>query len=116
MIFAQLTYREGLRAIESSLNSQRAKLYHMGIRCKQVARNTIANANEVRDYRIYEELAHALTARAKELYSDEKVLNEFEFDKSIYTLDSSVINICFSLAPWAKYMERLSQTQPPNPL
>lgn len=106
MIFAQLTYREGLRAIESSLNSQRAKLYHMGIRCKQVARNTIANANEVRDYRIYEELAHALTARAKELYSDEKVLNEFEFDKSIYALDSSVINICFSLAPWAKYMEK----------
>ena len=106
MIFAQLTYREGLRSIESSLNSQRAKLYHMGIRCKQVARNTLANANEIRDYRIYEELAHALTARAKELYSDEKVLNEFEFDKSIYALDSSVINICFSLAPWAKYMEK----------
>jgi len=106
MIFAQLTYREGLRAIDSSLNSQRAKLYHMGIRCKQVARNTIANANEIRDCRIYEELAHALTARAKELYSDEKVLNEFEFDKSIYALDSSVINICFSLAPWAKYIEK----------
>ncbi len=51
MIFAQLTYREGLRAIEASLNSQRAKLYHMGIRCEQVARNTIAKANEVRDYR-----------------------------------------------------------------
>ncbi len=58
MIFAQLTYREGLRAIEASLNSQRAKLYHMGIRCEQIARNTIAKANEVRDYRIYEELAN----------------------------------------------------------
>ena len=57
MLFAQLTYREGLRSIESSLNSQRAKLYHMGIRCDKIARNTIANANEVRDYRIYEELA-----------------------------------------------------------
>lgn len=106
MIFAQLTYREGLRAIESSLNSQRAKLYHMGIRCEQIARNTIAKANEVRDYRIYEKLANILTARAKELYSDEKILDELEFDKSIYALDSSVINICFSLAPWAKYMEK----------
>ncbi len=106
MIFAQLTYREGLRAIESSLNSQRAKLYHMGIRCEKIARNTIAKANEVRDYRIYEELANALTTRAKELYFDEKILDELEFDKSIYALDSSVINICFSLAPWAKYMEK----------
>lgn len=106
MIFAQLTYREGLRAIESSLNSQRAKLYHMGIRCKQIARNTIANANEIRDYRIYEEFANILTARAKELYVNDKILDNFEFDKSIYALDSSVINICFSLAPWAKYMEK----------
>ena len=105
MIFAQLTSREGLRAIESSLNSQRAKLYRMGIRCEKIARNTIAKANEVRDYRIYEKLANILTARAKELYSNEKVLDELEFDKSIYALDSSVINICFSLAPWAKYME-----------
>ncbi len=72
MIFAQLTYREGLRAIESSLNSQRAKLYRMGIRCEKIARNTIAKANEVRDYRIYEKLANILTARAKELYSNEK--------------------------------------------
>lgn len=106
MIFAQLTYREGLRAIESSLNSQRTKLYHMGIRCEKIARNTIANANEVRDYRIYEELANSLTTRAKELYTDDKILDNFEFDKSIYALDSSVINICFSLAPWAKYMEK----------
>ena len=106
MLFAQLTYREGLRAIESSLNSQRTKLYHMGIRCEQIARNTIAKANEVRDYRIYEKLASILTIRAKELYSDEKILDDFEFDKSIYALDSSVINICFSLAPWAKYMEK----------
>lgn len=106
MIFAQLTFRESLRAIEASLNSQRVKLYHMGIRCGQIAHNTIADANEARDYKIYEELANILTARAKELYSDEKILDEFEFDKSIYALDSSVINICFSLAPWAKYMEK----------
>ena len=106
MIFAQLTYREGLRAIEYSLNSQRTKLYHMGFKCNNIARNTIANANEIRDYRIYEELANLLTIRAKELYVNDKILDNFEFDKSIYALDSSVINICFSLAPWAKYMEK----------
>jgi len=106
MLFAQLTYRESLRAIESSLNSQRAKLYHMGIRCGKVARNTIANANEVRDYRIYEKLANALSIRAKELYVNDKIIDDLDFDKSIYALDSSVINICFSLAPWAKYMEK----------
>lgn len=106
LIFAQLTYRESLRAIESSLNSQRAKLYHMGIRCGKVARNTIANANEIRDYRIYEKLANILAARAKELYVNDKILDDLEFDQSIYALDSSVINICFSLAPWAKYSEK----------
>ena len=74
MIFAQLTYGEALRAIESSLNSQREKLYHMGFKCNNLARNTIANANEIRDYRIYEELASILTLRTKELYSDEKIL------------------------------------------
>ena len=106
MLFAQITYRESLRSIESSLNSQRMKLYHMGIRCHKIARSTLAQANEVRSYKIYEELAGHLTARAKTLYSNDKVLNDFEFDKSIYALDSSVINICFSLAPWAKYMEK----------
>lgn len=105
MLFAQLTYREGLRSIESSLNSQRAKLYHMGIRCDKIARNTIANANEVRDYRIYEELAAVLATRAKELYVDDKILDDLEFDKSIYALDSSAINICLSFAPWARYKE-----------
>jgi hypothetical protein len=106
MIFAQITFRESLRAIESSLNSQRSKLYHMGIRCEKIARNTIANADETRDYRIYEQLANVLTARAKVLYQNEKVLDDLEFDKSIYALDSSVINICLSLSPWAKYMEK----------
>jgi hypothetical protein len=70
-----LTYREGLRAIESSLNSQRAKLYHMGIRSKQIARNTLAKANEVRDYRIYEKLANILAVRAKELYINDRILD-----------------------------------------
>jgi IS4 transposase len=106
MIFAQITFRESLRAIEASLNSQRAKLYHMGIRCNKIARNTISNADETRDYRIYEQLANVLTARAKVLYRDEKVLDDLEFDKSIYALDSSVINICLALSPWAKYMEK----------
>jgi transposase len=78
----------------------------MGFKCNNLARNTIAIANEIRDYIIYEELASILTSRAKELYSDEKILDDCEFDKSIYALDSSVINICFSLAPWAKYMEK----------
>jgi hypothetical protein len=107
MIFAQLTYRESLRAIEACLNSQRAKLYHLGIRCSKIARNTIANAFEVRDYRIYEELANILTNRAKELYQDDKVLDNLDFDKSIYALDSSVINICLSLCTWAKYMKKV---------
>jgi hypothetical protein len=106
MIFAQITFRESLRAIESSLNSQRAKLYHMGIRCQKIARNTISNADETRDCRIYEQLANVLTARAKALYRNEKVLDDLEFDKSIYALDSSVINICLALSPWAKYMEK----------
>ena len=105
MLFAQLTYREGLRAIESSLNSQRAKFYHMGIRCHKIARNTLANSNEIRDYRIYEELAAVLASRAKELYVDDKILDDLEFDKSIYALDSSAINICLSFAPWARYKE-----------
>lgn len=105
MIFAQLTYRESLRSIECSLNSQREKLYHMGIRCNKVARNTISKANEVRDYRIYEELANILTNRARELYQDDKILDEFDFDKSIYALDSSVISVCLALSPWAKYRE-----------
>ncbi len=107
MIFAQLTYRESLRSIEVSLNSQSTKLYHMGIRCSKIARNTLAKANEVRDYKIYEELANFLTIRAKELYRNDKILNDLEFDKSIYAIDSSIINICLSLAPWAKYMEQL---------
>ena len=108
MIFAQLTYRESLGAIEASLNSQKVKLYHMGIRCGQIARNTIADANEARDYRIYEDLAGILTNRAKEIYSGDKVLDGFEFDKSIYALDSSVISISLNLAPWAKYMRKKS--------
>ncbi len=105
MIFAQLTFRESLRSIESSLNSQHSKLYHMGIRCNKIARNTLAKANEIRSYKIYEELASILTAKAKILYQDEKVLDDLDFDKSIYALDSSVISICFALAPWAKYMD-----------
>lgn len=107
MIFAQLTYRDSLRSIECSLNSQREKLYHMGIRCDKVARNTIAKANEVRDYRIYEKLANILTSRAKVLYEDDKILDEFEFDKSVYALDSSIIRVCLSLSPWAKYQENM---------
>jgi IS4 transposase len=78
----------------------------MGIRCNKIARNTISNADETRDYTIYEQLPNVLTARAKVLYLDEKVLDDLEFDKSIYTLDSSIINICLALSPWAKYMEK----------
>jgi hypothetical protein len=70
----------------------------MGIRCDKIARNTIANANGVRDCRIYEELAAILATRAKELYVDDKILDDLEFDKSIYALDSGAINICLSFA------------------
>src|SRR5690606_4324417 len=86
MAFAQLTYRESLRDIEVCLRAQQSKLYHMGIRAK-VARNTLANANQVRDWRIYADFAQALIHTARRLYVDEDF--GVELDHTVYALDST---------------------------
>jgi hypothetical protein len=100
MAFAQLTYRESLRDIETCLRSTQQKLYHMGIRGK-VSRNTLAHANEVRDWRIYADFAQILIARARVLYANDSF--GVELDQAVYALDSTTINLCLSLFPWAKF-------------
>lgn len=100
MAFAQLTYRESLRDIEACLRAQHNKLYHMGIR-GGVSRNTLANANKVRDWRIYAEFAQALIAIARTLYAEEEL--GAELDNSVYALDASTIDLCLSLFPWAPF-------------
>jgi hypothetical protein len=103
MAFAQITYRESLRDIEACLRSQSNKLYHMGIR-GTVSRSTLADANEQRDWRIYAELAHTLIATARTLYSTEPFLEEL--DETVYALDSTTIDLCLSLFPWATFRKR----------
>ena len=100
MGFAQMTYRESLRDIETCLRSMHSKLYHMGIRGK-VSRNTLAHANEVRDWRIYADFAQVLIHRARELYRDEDL--GVELDQTIYALDATTIDLCLSLFPWARF-------------
>ena len=100
MIFAQLTYRESLRDIESCLKSLKNKLYHMGIR-GHISRSTLAYANEKRDWRIYADFAQILIQEAKKLYINDKF--EVELDETVYALDSTTIDLCLSLFPWAKF-------------
>ena len=100
MAFAQITYRESLRDIEACLRSQQNKLYHMGIRGK-VSRSTLADANENRDWRIYADFAQVLIHDARELYADEDF--GIELDETIYALDSTTIDLCLSLFPWARF-------------
>ncbi|NOR49912.1 MAG: IS4 family transposase [Desulfuromonadales bacterium] len=100
MAFAQLTYRESLRDIEACLRAQGNKLYHMGIR-SQVSRNTLSNANKVRDWRIYADLAHSLIPVARKLYADEDF--GVELDHTVYALDATTIDLCLSVFPWAKF-------------
>ncbi|MBV5335283.1 MAG: IS4 family transposase [Sulfuricurvum sp.] len=100
MAFAQITYRESLRDIEVCLRSQSKKLYHMGIRGK-VSRSTLADANEQRDWRIYAELAQTLIATARDLYSTDSFLGELE--ETVYALDSTTIDLCLSVFPWATF-------------
>lgn len=100
MAFAQITYRESLRDIEVCLRSQSKKLYHMGIRGK-VSRSTLADANEQRDWRIYAELAQTLIATARDLYSTDSFLGELE--ETVYALDSTTIDLCLSVFPWASF-------------
>src|ERR1700690_108647 len=102
MAFAQLTYRESLRDIESCLRSQRSKLYHMGI-CGNVSRNTLANANKVRDWRIYADFAHCLIQKARTLYLDEDF--GVELEQTVYALDATTIDLCLSVFPWAHFRQ-----------
>ncbi len=100
MAFAQLTYRESLRDIEACLRSAQHKLYHMGFRGK-VSRNTLAHANEIRDWRIYADFAQLLIARARHLYANDSF--GVELKQMVYALDSTTIDLCLSLFPWAKF-------------
>ncbi len=103
MAFAQLTYRESLRDIEACLRAQQTKLYHMGIRGR-VSRNTLANANAVRDWRIYSDFAHLLISQARELYRNDDF--SLALQQTVYALDATTIDLCLSLFPWAKFRKR----------
>ena len=98
MAFAQLTYRESLRDIEVCLAAHRRKLYHAGFRTP-VRRSTLADANETRDWRIYSDFAQHLIQQARPLYADTDL--KLELDGALYALDSSVIDLCLTLFPWA---------------
>jgi hypothetical protein len=100
MAFAQLTWRESLRDIESCLAAQAPKLYHMGLR-QPVRRSTLADANESRDWRIYAEFAQRLISRARKLYASESL--GVELDNTVYALDSTTIDLCLSVFPWASF-------------
>jgi hypothetical protein len=101
MSFAQLTYRNSLRDIEACLKAQPQKLYHMGIHGNPT-RNNLANANLNRDWRIYAEFAQILISQARTFYRDEQPFS-IELDNTVYALDSSTIDLCLSLFPWAKF-------------
>ena len=100
MAFAQLTFRESLRDIEACLRSQAGTLYHMGIRA-QVARNTLANANATRNWRIYANFTQRLTGITRKLYADEPF--GVDLSDTAYTLDSTTIDLSLSLFPWAPF-------------
>ena len=100
MAFAQLSGRESLRDIEACLSSHREKLYHVGMRGK-ISRSTLAEANERRDFRIYEKVGYSLIRTARELYQAEELA--VELDRSLYALDSTTIDLCLSLFPWATF-------------
>ena len=100
MAFAQLTYRESLRDIEACLRTQSSKLYHLGFR-SAVARNTLANANAVRDWRIYCDFAQSLIGIARRLYADEAF--GLDLKDTVYALDATTIDLCLSVFPWAPF-------------
>lgn len=100
MAFAQLTYRESLRDIEACLRAQSSKLYHLGIR-GNVSRSALADANEGRDWRIHFEFAQALIGIARRLYASEALA--IDLDDTVYALDSTTIDLCLSLFPWAPF-------------
>lgn len=99
MAFAQLTYRESLRDIECCLRAHQAKLYHMGVRGR-VARSTLAHANEHRDWRIWADMAQALIRTARDLYANDSF--GVELEQTVYAFDSTTIELCLTLFPWAR--------------
>jgi hypothetical protein len=103
MAFAQLTYRESLRDIEACLRSMQGKLYHLGFRGK-VARSTLADANESHDWRIFADFAQVLIGIARPLHARDPI--GVELEQSLYALDSTTIDLCLSLFPWAKFRRR----------
>ncbi|MGB7848162.1 MAG: IS4 family transposase [Candidatus Acidiferrum sp.] len=105
LAFAQLTYRESLRDIEACLRVQQSKLYHMGFRGR-VSRATLAYANEHRDWRIFGDFAQGLIRTARELYRDEPL--GIDFDNTVYAFDSTTIDLCLSLFPWAQFRRHKS--------
>ena len=100
MAFAQLTFRESLRDIETCLRAQQSKLYHLGIR-GAVARNTLANANAVRDWRIYADFAQSLIGIARTLYAEDTF--GIDLKNTVYALDTTTIDLCLSVFPWAPF-------------
>src|SRR5215510_12180603 len=105
LAFAQLTYRESLRDIEACLRASPTKLYHMGVRGK-VSRNTLAHANQVRDWRIYADFAQVLIRSARALYVDEAFA--LELDQVVYAMDATTVDLCLSLFPWAQFRRHKS--------
>jgi len=103
LAFAQLTYRESLRDIEACLRSVDSKLYHMGIRGK-VSRSTLADANETHDWRIFSDFAQVLINIARPMYASEPL--GFDLDNTVYALDSTTIDLCLSVFPWARFRAR----------
>jgi len=103
LAFAQLTYRESLRDIQVCLRAAQSKLYHMGIRSR-VSRNTLAHANQVRPWQIYADFAQLLIRQARQLYAEEPFATEL--DQTLYALDSTMIDLCLSLFPWAKFRKQ----------
>ncbi len=100
MAFAQLTYRESLRDIEACLSAQASKLYHMGFR-EPIRRSTLSDANEARDWRIYADFAQGLIRQARKLYAVESL--GVELSETVYALDSTTIDLCLSVFPWALF-------------
>jgi hypothetical protein len=103
MAFAQLTYRVSLRDIEVCLNALKPKLYHVGIR-GNIARNTLAKANQTRNWRIYADFAAILIARARRLYAGESL--SVDLEQTVYAFDSTTIDLCLALFPWARFRRR----------
>jgi hypothetical protein len=103
MAFAQLTYRESLRDIEACLRAVQSRLYHVGIRAR-VARSTLAEANEARDWRIYADFTQGLIRTARDLYVDESLA--VDLANTVYALDATIIDLCLSVFPWAHYRRR----------